>query len=281
MSRHRFIPAGAGNSRGGWSDPRADPVHPRRCGEQSRNTIRLTTEGGSSPQVRGTDGATHPGRHQLRFIPAGAGNSSGLHVRQRGESVHPRRCGEQRAGYRPYGGGYGSSPQVRGTVHSTRRCSSTRRFIPAGAGNSTGSGCDSRAITVHPRRCGEQWSARVMAGMSPGSSPQVRGTDSQTLADAVDARFIPAGAGNRVRQLQDAGAVAVHPRRCGEQDKANAEIGSLNGSSPQVRGTVVPAGATTTAHRFIPAGAGNSPTPTWPPAKPTVHPRRCGEQADQ
>ena len=71
----RIIPAGAGNSHsdpeclGAWRD------HPRRRGELSTPTRRVTSPAGSSPQARGTPHTHGYRRRAVRIIPAGAGNS--------------------------------------------------------------------------------------------------------------------------------------------------------------------------------------------------------------
>ena len=51
--------------------------------------------------------------------------------------------------------------------------------------------------------------------------------------------------------------IPVHPRRCGERVYVEWLDRYINGSSPQVRGTVVAAAIRPAICRFIPAGAGN------------------------
>ena len=50
-----------------------------------------------------------------------------------------------------------------------------------------------------------------------------------------------------------------------------------DGSSPQVRGTLLASVLRPSDGRFIPAGAGNTSPPPMPRSANTVHPRRCGE----
>ena len=54
---HRFIPACAGNSTWPGPGPRADPVHPRVCGELPLRQLHVQHTTGSSPRVRGTRSA--------------------------------------------------------------------------------------------------------------------------------------------------------------------------------------------------------------------------------
>ena len=90
----RFIPAGAGNT--SRSPPwRGRPsVHPRRCGEHRSARCWLASETGSSPQVRGTPYLTGQRPADVRFIPAGAGNTPRRCAFFPRQTVHPRRCGE-------------------------------------------------------------------------------------------------------------------------------------------------------------------------------------------
>ena len=91
----RFIPAGAGNSRPAPAPAKRQPVHPRWRGEQPMYNRQSTICRGSSPLARGTVAAKIPTGANLRFIPAGAGNSHEHHSLRHGTSVHPRWRGEQ------------------------------------------------------------------------------------------------------------------------------------------------------------------------------------------
>ena len=90
-----------------------------------------------------------------------------------------------------------------------------------------------------------------------GSSPRVRGTDRRRKRSGREERFIPAGAGNGVRGLLRRLHRTVHPRGCGERLSGTEGLHGYNGSSPRVRGTVMPGVGTAVGGRFIPAGAGN------------------------
>ena len=69
----------------------------------------------------------------------------------------------------------------------------------------------------------------------------------------------------------------VHPRGCGEHVRLRAWLGGELGSSPRVRGTRLCYRVDPISHRFIPAGAGNTPAAAHAPACTSVHPRGCGE----
>ena len=91
-------------------------------------------------------------------------------------------------------------------------------------------------------------------------------------------RFIPACAGNSFRSVSVCFCVAVHPRVCGEQTGHTSGLSFAAGSSPRVRGTGERQAAIVARIRFIPACAGNRPTPSPRAPLPPVHPRVCGEQ---
>ena len=274
----RFIPAGAGNSSGGYHLYSNRTVHPRGCGEQVPREFKSQQAAGSSPRVRGTDLRRGPGQLVLRFIPAGAGNRPQSAPRTDRGSVHPRGCGEQFRRVSPLFKSNGSSPRVRGTGSSGVQEPAGGRFIPAGAGNRKSPWAISSGHSVHPRGCGEQGHPCADEIEHAGSSPRVRGTVPAGITSIQIERFIPAGAGNRFLGSSRASRRPVHPRGCGEQSASTHGGTAAIGSSPRVRGTDPHPGQGSVAGRFIPAGAGNRSTARRRRPALTVHPRGCGEQ---
>ena len=296
----RFIPACAGNSRPTPRTTATGPVHPRVCGELMSADRSSSPYSGSSPRVRGT--RVH-GRAQAgarRFIPACAGNSGGFKHTARVGSVHPRVCGELAIVGRLRHAVRGSSPRVRGTlariipgcarrqVHP-RVCGELprgadgarhrHRFIPACAGNSRSPAWAATSPAVHPRVCGELGAEQLAVKQRRGSSPRVRGTRANAGEQSVEARFIPACAGNSLRARTTLSPSTVHPRVCGELLLSPLSSDFAIGSSPRVRGTRRVARHGRGRGRFIPACAGNSSSSRSPSTATTVHPRVCGELA--
>ena len=132
--------------------------------------------GGSSPRVRGTGIALQSGSISGRFIPACAGNRDNQRLEDTFQTVHPRVCGEQFLVVLPVFVVVGSSPRVRGTVHTEPTNIRIDRFIPACAGNSHYREDHDCARSVHPRVCGEQAIVIFTIVVVNGSSPRVRGT---------------------------------------------------------------------------------------------------------
>ena len=200
-----------------------------------------------------------PLQRELRFIPAGAGNTSAPTIHSSPPS--------------------GSSPLARGTPGMRIPWHHHRRFIPAGAGNTPVRAARTSALngssplvrgtpsteyptcctpTVHPRWRGEHESGVTGGDAGDGSSPLARGTHRPHLADCQRCRFIPAGAGNTSRRHAGTRGFSVHPRWRGEHSNVAMPPSRTAGSSPLARGTLVPGGLGGGAARFIPAGAGNT-----------------------
>ena len=182
--------------------------HPPRRIEEDRLT--------SSPPVRGTPSPLAPPGRMLAFIPACAGNTGCLYLIPRPSPVHPRLCGEHRLSATNLAPGNGSSPPVRGTLREVVPCCQDLRFIPACAGNTPGAGVREMPAPVHPRLCGEHYSAEKATVLYGGSSPPVRGTPKRRLVHAKGFRFIPACAGNTSCTASVLSTSSVHPRLCGE-----------------------------------------------------------------
>ena len=131
--------------------------------------------------------------------------------------------------------------------------------------------------TVHPRACGELDAPRNLNSTTNGSSPRLRGTPVCHVSDGERVRFIPAPAGNSFRCAGRLRCCAVHPRACGELMPSVGVSFPKIGSSPRLRGTQAGSGDRCEPRRFIPAPAGNSPSPICLTRRQAVHPRACGE----
>ncbi len=132
---HRFIPAGAGNTRAQPACRPPSSVHPRGRGEHSPCDCASRMAAGSSPRARGTPSALRRSAHTRRFIPAGAGNTRTPYIASARSAVHPRGRGEHATNKKPVSWSAGSSPRARGTPCGRPMSPDRDRFIPAGAGN--------------------------------------------------------------------------------------------------------------------------------------------------
>ena len=232
---------------------------------------------GSSPRVRGTLADICSWCPTRRFIPACAGNITGLRFFGPQCAVHPRVCGE----HPTIGYGtllpIGSSPRVRGTFfHAGEECVAAR-FIPACAGNIAAGPSKSPHTSVHPRVCGEHSLFPPATPTEHGSSPRVRGTSLLRRDPRIPQRFIPACAGNMRSSVGCLTASSVHPRVCGEHLAARILFEDASGSSPRVRGTLSSREGQRDCLRFIPACAGNIQNRSSAFMLSPVHPRVCGE----
>ena len=173
---------------------------------------------GSSPLARRTLETGKLTIDDGRFIPACAGNSDLLNVRNPALAVHPRLRGELRNKNVTAVAFFGSSPLARGTHHGNYQywCHHT----------------------VHPRLRGELRLASDGDCLKCGSSPLARGTPIIRPINLMGFRFIPACAGNSF----DFGVPFI----------------LASGSSPLARGTLSRHTSRKRKVRFIPACAGNS-----------------------
>ena len=213
----RFIPAYAGNAPAVLTERGGPAVHPRIRGERSGFGSFSVAGNGSSPHTRGTHGYWFLHDAQTRFIPAYAGNASWRSCHPRRWPVHPRIRGERDIVRAHVNSANGSSPHTRGTPRPQMMQGTRRRFIPAYAGNASGTESGHVATSVHPRIRGERCCARSTERRLAGSSPHTRGTLLGVFRPLAGTRFIPAYAGNAAGL--DASALTTY------------------GSSPHTRGT--------------------------------------------
>ncbi len=172
------------------------PVYPRWRGEHALRSRPAVTDCGLSPLARGTPCSLHPYKPSLRFIPAGAGNTSATTSNQLGFTVYPRWRGEHWLYPLLFAIKHGLSPLARGT-HRIRSGGAGRdRFIPAGAGNTGRINSEKPRSAVYPRWRGEHLVCNNPSSQKYGLSPLARGTHAITEDAQMLTRFIPAGAGN-------------------------------------------------------------------------------------
>ena len=168
------------------------------CGGAGSRTIRVSSEKGPSPRVRGSQGFVILMDGQHGSIPACAGEpfespSSGSRRR-----VHPRVCGGAVPQVLPLLGKVGPSPRVRGSHQSAASSSECSGSIPACAGEPGDVVKLVMAGKVHPRVCGgaDGGSAGVWARQGP--SPRVRGSHlTATNTSSFDGSIVPVG--NQIR----------------------------------------------------------------------------------
>ncbi len=152
----------------------------------------------------------------------------------------------------------GLSPLARGTQRGLMSALNHHRFIPAGAGNTTGRMRITGTAAVYPRWRGEHFLGNDVICSSHGLSPLARGTHPEINGDGAFTRFIPAGAGNTSNCCNGQRSHAVYPRWRGEHIKLLQRPAQPRGLSPLARGTLVLLASRRAPVRFIPAGAGNT-----------------------
>ena len=280
MINIRFIPAGAGNTPPTPDQYFITTVYPRWRGEHSHSTWRIRFLPGLSPLARGTRRRRIELKRYLRFIPAGAGNTSLPRWDMNPEAVYPRWRGEHLPWISTPTGKSGLSPLARGTHIDSAPFDARHRFIPAGAGNTMSTVTPARLLPVYPRWRGEHFFGIAGLKNYGGLSPLARGTPRNWAERLSVLRFIPAGAGNtrwrRRRQILQ----TVYPRWRGEHCTIMGNSLPLDGLSPLARGTRRINSQVQRPPRFIPAGAGNTCKNYSAVCRVAVYPRWRGEHRD-
>ena len=273
----RLIPACAGKTSCRGSSSRCSGAHPRVCGEN--NTTMFTALGrlGSSPRVRGKLPAPRVHVPAPGLIPACAGKTPTTSPSSDTERAHPRVCGENACVTQCARMNRGSSPRVRGKLHSMEPRRHRCGLIPACAGKTSWRPRARSRRGAHPRVCGENLDPAPVSGGRGGSSPRVRGKHVIDRQAERVGRLIPACAGKTSTASARSVHRSAHPRVCGENDLA-APVGPFDaGSSPRVRGKPAPGRARRDMEGLIPACAGKTSRSATRLTSPRAHPRVCGE----
>ena len=169
--KNRFIPAGAGNTYRSNGRNTEFSVYPRWRGEHYFCNAQRYSRIGLSPLARGTLAKQTSGYAWCRFIPAGAGNTKFILINTAFVSVYPRWRGEHFTTIGGHATAHGLSPLARGTQIWGAPLMKSKRFIPAGAGNTIETFHAIKQAAVYPRWRGEhlliKWRARCVYGLSP------------------------------------------------------------------------------------------------------------------
>ena len=170
----------------------------------------------------------------------------------------------------------GSSPRVRGRPAVPVLHRLEAGLIPAGAGQTFNGSPPTPEAGAHPRGCGADAVARENRLSTEGSSPRVRGRLTTRPALRECRGLIPAGAGQTILPQVLRRAMRAHPRGCGADWRLGTIMLIARGSSPRVRGRLVPRVLDEAALGLIPAGAGQTRHNHRRPRMAGAHPRGCG-----
>ena len=227
--------------------------------------------------MRGTPNGVEYRIADTGIIPAYAGNTTIRSPSRKTLWDHPRVCGEHPIATSVRSITLGSSPRMRGTHRPRKQGHVQPGIIPAYAGNTGWPYVLMKAGRDHPRVCGEH--AWIDSGYDNrvGSSPRMRGTRLIVVYAALPYGIIPAYAGNTNFPTFMAVNNGDHPRVCGEHRPPEPDEDDSWGSSPRMRGTHTAIDYPKSAHRIIPAYAGNTNSYDTIHGRNRDHPRVCGE----
>ena len=185
------------------------------CGGTRNRPLSHAYERGLSPRVRGNPLWGLRAWSPQGSIPACAGEPSNRSSRIWGNRVYPRVCGGTLLLRATKYSTEGLSPRVRGNRSPSSMMRSTRRSIPACAGEPGPDHSDSTPRRVYPRVCGGTRSIVRPKVPLVGLSPRVRGN--RTLCSAPQSLLwsIPACAGEPCHLPALAPPAEVYPRVCG------------------------------------------------------------------
>ncbi len=151
---------------------------------------------GSPPLTRGIHSYMAGICYRVRFTPAHAGNTC-VHNRTIGRRwVHPRSRREYTRSLTRADLAEGSPPLTRGILSGNVRLTTSLRFTPAHAGNTSRMMRSNISLQVHPRSRGEYYMSAPHQRTQLGSPPLTRGILCADLGTEMPLWFTPAHAGN-------------------------------------------------------------------------------------
>ena len=191
-----------------------------------------------------------------RSIPAHAGEPVPHWAEPRPVMVYPRPRGGTAGAGNQSAHATGLSPPTRGNPSSRTTSTSSRRSIPAHAGEPVRDAPRRRIRAVYPRPRGGTPSLKSIAYQMPGLSQPTRGNPARRRAVRARVRSIPAHAGEPLIAQGVNGADGVYPRPRGGTPPTSSRMTSISGLSPPTRGNLPAALRSAPVYRSIPAHAG-------------------------
>ena len=151
------------------------------------------------------------------------------------------------------------------------------RNIPAYAGK-THEWCEpGQYREEHPRVCGENIFSPLSHAPLMGTSPRMRGKQEYYPHKPGWYRNIPAYAGKTRRGFHRGQWCKEHPRVCGENARNGMSLFVVAGTSPRMRGKLIPRQSWRRPRGNIPAYAGKTMGSQLMRGTGPEHPRVCGE----
>ena len=191
---------------------------------------------GRSPRARGRHFEQGCLRVNRRPIPAGAGQTSARSTRKSGAAADPRgRGADALAKPRPKRH-EGRSPRARGRPLLTLSQWTSRRPIPAGAGQTLGAchRCSDRGADPRGRGADSRLPSPIEKVW--GRSPRARGRRAAVSASIRRYRPIPAGAGQTSLPYRTSPKKSADPRGRGADSSMATFVPTMSGRSPRARG---------------------------------------------
>ena len=186
--------------------------------------------------MRGKVPTFHPPSGAVGITPAYAGKRRLCVVAAHLGRDHPRVCGEKRQYFIHVKRDKGSPPRMRGKVTYDDDHVPGMRITPAYAGKRRRDNGQKNKSGDHPRVCGEKYCCTLIACLSWGSPPRMRGKDALSFMFRNSPGITPAYAGKSQPDRQSGCSYQDHPRVCGEKNGCKNYGETVKGSPPRMRG---------------------------------------------
>ena len=237
-ARRGIIPAHAGLTLEIEHQAAIGRDHPRACGAHSVQVSSLSIGWGSSPRMRGSQMPWAAGPSCAGIIPAHAGLTTRSLTSCTLARDHPRACGAHQSDGKGVPVKKGSSPRMRGSLYASKSWLDDLGIIPAHAGLTVRRYGNAWYSWDHPRACGAHLNAAEKSTHHWGSSPRMRGSQSNLMKNVGTLGIIPAHAGLTMPSPNWFAFARDHPRACGAHHIIAGDASALEGSSPRMRGSL-------------------------------------------